>query len=45
MKQNNPSYLFGMYEPDTDSVIVTCLSYPPAHLLITTAEEIVFYSP
>ena len=23
MKQNNPCYLFGMYEPDTDSVIVT----------------------
>lgn len=22
MKQNNPCYLFGMYEPDTDSVIV-----------------------
>ena len=22
MKQNNPSYLFGMYEPDTDSVII-----------------------
>ena len=22
MKQNNPCYLFGMYEPDTDSVII-----------------------
>ena len=22
MKQNNPCYLFGRYEPDTDSVIV-----------------------
>lgn len=22
MKQNNPCYMFGMYEPDTDSVII-----------------------
>ena len=22
MKQNNPCYLFGMYEPDTDSIVV-----------------------
>ena len=32
MKQNKPCYLFGMYEPDTNSVIVnalnnTCLLY------------------
>lgn len=26
MKQNNPSYLFGMYEPDTDSVIVNVIN-------------------
>ena len=26
MKQNNPSYLFGMYEPDTDSVIVNAIN-------------------
>ena len=26
MKQNNPYYLFGMYEPDTDSVIVNALN-------------------
>ena len=33
MKQNNPRYLFSMYEPDTNSVIVnaindTCTSMP-----------------
>ena len=33
MKQNNPCYLFGMYEPNTDSIIVnaindTCTSMP-----------------
>ena len=22
MKQNNPCYLFGMYEPDTDSIVI-----------------------
>ena len=26
MKQNNPGYLFGMYEPDTDSVIVNAIN-------------------
>ena len=26
MKQNNPRYLFGMYEPDTDSVIVNAIN-------------------
>lgn len=26
MKQNNPSYLFGMYEPDTNSVIVNAIN-------------------
>ena len=26
MKQNNPYYLFGMYEPDTDSVIVNAIN-------------------
>ena len=26
MKQNNPRYLFGMYEPDTDSVIVNSIN-------------------
>ena len=26
MKQNNPSYLFGMYEPDTPSVIVNAIN-------------------
>lgn len=25
MKQNNPCYLFGMYKPDTDSVIVNAI--------------------
>lgn len=27
MKQNNPCYLFSMYEPDTDSVIVKPIKY------------------
>ena len=26
MKQNNPCYLSGMYEPDTDSVIVNAIN-------------------
>lgn len=26
MKQNNPCYLFGMYEPNTDSVILNVLN-------------------
>ena len=26
MKQNKPCYLFGMYEPDTNSVIVNALN-------------------
>ena len=26
MKQNNPRYLFDMYEPDTDSVIVNAIN-------------------
>ena len=26
MGQNNPCYLFGMYEPDTDSVIVNAIN-------------------
>ena len=36
MKQNNPCYLFGMYEPDTDSVIINAISdtYIGTHLTI-----------
>ena len=26
MKQNNPCYLFGMYEPDINSVIINALN-------------------
>ena len=26
MKQNNPCYLFGMYEADTDSVIINAIN-------------------
>ena len=26
MKQNNPCYLFGMYEPDTNSVIINAIN-------------------
>lgn len=36
MKQNNPCYLFGMYEPDTDSVIINAINdtYIGTHLTI-----------
>ena len=27
MKQNNPCYLFGMYEPDTNSVIINAINH------------------
>ena len=27
MTQNNPCYLFSIYEPDTDSVIVNAIVY------------------
>ena len=26
MKQNNPCYLFGMYQSDTDSVIINAIN-------------------
>lgn len=26
MKQNNPYYLFGMYKPDTNSIIVSAIN-------------------
>ena len=26
MKQNNPCYLFGMYEPDTNSIIINTIN-------------------
>ena len=37
MKQNNPCYLFGMYEPDTNSVIVNAINdtYTGAPLTIS----------
>ena len=37
MKQNNPCYLFGMYEPDTDSVIVNAINdtYTSTPLIIS----------
>ena len=37
MKQNNPRYLFGMYEPDTNSVIVNAINdtYTGAPLTIS----------
>ena len=41
MKQNNPCYLFGMYGPDTDSVIVNAINdtYTPAHLLLSVVKN------
>ena len=37
MKQNNPCYLFGMYEPDTNSVIINAINdtYSGTHLIIS----------
>ena len=42
MKQNNPCYLFGMYEPDTDSVIVNAINNTyTAHLLLSVAKNVI----
>ena len=40
MKQNNPRYLFGMYEPDTNSVIVNAINdkYTDTPLTISCEE-------
>ena len=40
MKQNNPCYLFGMYEPNTNSVIVNAINdtYTGTPLIISCAE-------
>ena len=40
MKQNNPFYLFGIYEPNTDSVIVNVINntYTGTPLTISCAE-------
>ena len=37
MKQNNPCYMFGMYEPDTNSVIINAINdtYTGAPLTIS----------
>ena len=39
MKQNNPSYLFGMYEPDTDSVIVNAINHTYSDTPLTISCE------
>ena len=40
MKQNNPRYLFGMYEPDTDSVIVMLsIIHIPTRLLLSVVKN------
>ena len=40
MKQNNPSYLFGMYEPNTNSVIINAINdtYSGTPLIISCDE-------
>ena len=40
MKQNNPYYLFAMYEPDTDSVIVNAINdiYTSTPIIISCEE-------
>ena len=39
MKQNNPRYLFGMYEPDTDSVIVNAINHTCSDTPLTISCE------
>ena len=39
MKQNNPRYLFGMYEPDTDSVIVNAINHTYSDTPLTISCE------
>lgn len=40
MKQNNPCYLFGMYEPNTDSVIINAIMiHILAHLLLSVVKN------
>ena len=39
MKQNNPCYLFGMYEPDTDSVIVNAINDTYTGMALTISCE------
>lgn len=40
MKQNNPCYLFGMYEPATDSVIINAINdiYTDTPIIISCEE-------
>ena len=39
MKQNNPCYLFGMYGPDTDSVIINTINDTYSGTLLTISCE------
>ena len=39
MKQNNHCYLFGMYEPNTDSVIVNAINNTYPDPLIISCEK------
>lgn len=39
MKQNNPCYLFGMYEPDTNSVIINAINDTYSGTLLTISCE------
>ena len=39
MKQNTPRYLFGMYEPDTDSVIVNAINHTYSDTPLTISCE------
>ena len=39
MKQNNLRYLFGMYEPDTDSVIVNAINHTYSDTPLTISCE------
>ena len=39
MKQNNPCYLFGMYEPDTNSVIINAINHTYSDTPLTISCE------
>ena len=46
MKQNNPCYLFGMYEPDTNSgtpLTISCEKYNSSVLLDTPYDIVYLY--
>ena len=39
MKQNNPCYMFGMYEPDTNSIIINAINDTYSDTFLTISCE------